>query len=179
MGKRKGAKMQAATVMVDNPLAMPVHEVRHRRGETVYRMPQVAVAMGQRDHDQLDAMYRRRQIGRALLMAGHLYQTTWETAHGLTGRSSSDLREHVDGGGLPIAGTTDERMRASDRLDGWNRRLGEEDTAIAKAYLIDKLTARQIADRSRRMMPGKAATTYYGHRVRSILWRLAEMMGYA
>jgi len=28
-------------------------------------------------------------------------------------------------------------------------------------------------------MPGKAATTYYGHRVRSILWRLAEMMGYA
>jgi len=170
--------MQAAidTVKVDNPLAMPVHEARHRRGETIYRPAQVEVAISQRDRDQIGAMYRRRQIGKALLQAGRLYQTTYETAHGLRGRSPSDLREHVDGGGLPMTGTTDAQMKASDDLDEWNARLGD-DRAVAEAFLIHKRSIREIADASTLMMPGKASTTFHGHLVRRVLARLAKAMG--
>lgn len=174
--------MQAAAafdlVKVDNPLAMPVHEARHHRGETVYRLPQVDVAISQRDRDQLGAMFRRRQIGKALLVAGRLYQTTFELAHGLRGRSSGDLREHVDGGRLPSTGTTDAQMKASDQLAAWNARLGD-DKALAEAFLIHKRSIREIADASRLMMPGKASTTFHGHLMRRVLARLSKAMGLA
>lgn len=176
---KKGKPMQhQATVNVDNPLALPVHEVRHIRGETVYRPSQVEVTVSQRDHDQLAAMYRRRQIGKSALQAGHLYQTTWETAHGLKGRSPSDLREYVDGGRLPRTGTTDAQMRASDRLETWNAALGY-DAAIAVAFLIYKRSVRDIADESRLMMPSKASTIFHGHLIRRILARLAHVMALA
>jgi hypothetical protein len=185
VSKGKGGKKEKlmalatfSTVAVDNPFAMPVHETRHRRGETIYRMPQVEVAISQRDRDQLGAMYRRRQIGKASLNAGRLYQTTYETAHGLRGRSPGDLREFVDGGRLPSTGTTDAQMRASDRLVFWDAHLGT-DAELIVAFLIHKCSTREIADSSTTMMPGKASTTFHGWLIRRILARLAKAMGLA
>lgn len=190
MSKRKAEKkMQAAaqTVMVPNPLREIVPQLRVIERELTYVEDKVRVEVSYRD-DPLGQMFRRGQLGdlnkpseeskaRAMLEAGRKFQSTWEAA-GSPLRSSGDIREHVDGGKGASDGITDARMAAGKLLAEWRRLLGKAGYDLVQAILIDKRTIREVAD-SGSMMPGKAATTYYGHAFRHQLSALAKAMGFS
>lgn len=165
------------TMAVPNPHGMVVPDIRRVRGETIYREDRVTVGRSLRD-DPFGQMHARRQVGTAQYRAGREYQATFEAAGVGRLRSPGDIREHVDGGQIASDGMTDQQLAAAKRLARWRYRLGKEGTALVDAVLIGKQTLRAIADNGR-PMPGKAATTYLGHRFRECLTTLAKDMGLA
>lgn len=170
--------MQAAaqTVMVPNPLRERVPQLRVIERELTYVEDRVRTERALRD-DPLGQMHQRRQIGESQYAAGREFQRAWEAA-GTPLRSSGDIREHVDGGKGASDGITDQRMAAGKLLAQWRIILGRDGYALVQSVLIDKHTIREVADAGS-MMPGKAATTYYGHAFRQQLSALARAMGFA
>lgn len=181
MAKKGKGKMQIATnvasVKVPDPSAFRVPDAPHARGVTSYAHPVVRRTVNLRD-DPLGLMHARKQIGPALYRAGREYQATREAMGIGTGRSSSDLREHVDGGQIASDGITDRQVIAAKKIEALRRRLGEDGYRLIEAVLIDKRSIREIADASP-MMSGKAATTFYGHLFRRQLAVLAKAWGFA
>lgn len=173
----KGKQMQhaTATIKVTDPMAFLVPDVQHNAGVTTYREPRISARVALRD-DPLGQMYARKQIGASLYRAGRTYQAAREAMGIGSGRSPSDLREHVDGGQIATDGITDAKVAAAKRIAAWRLLLGEDGYRLVEAVLIDKRSIRQVADASR-MMSGKAATTFYGHLFRRQLSALAKAMG--
>lgn len=172
--------MQTATITVENPDAVRRPFAVHAKGETTYREPRefrVSVARVLRD-DPIGQMHSRRQITDTQYHAAREYQETREAMGIGTGRSPSNLVEHVDGGQIASDGITDRQLRASKRIEAWRVRLGDAGYRLIEAVLIHKRTIREIADASP-MMSGKAATTFYGHMFRQQLDVLAKAMGRA
>jgi hypothetical protein len=170
--------MQAATatVMVPNPLRERVPQLRVIERELTYVEDRVRTARALRD-DPLGQMHQRRQIGDAQYQAGRKFQSTWEAA-GTPLRSSGNIIEHVDGGRTASDGITDKRIVAAKLLDAWRILLGRDGYHLVEAVLINKRTVRDVADTGA-MMPGKAATTYYGHSFRRQLLELDKAMGFS
>ena len=166
-----------ATVKVHDPSAFRVPDAPHVRGVTTYSKPMVRRTVNLRD-DPLGLMHARKQIGPALYRAGREYQAIREAMGIGTGRSPSDLREHVDGGQIATDGITDERLAAAKKIAALRSRLGDDGYRLLEAILIDKRTVREIADASS-MMSGKAATTFYGHLFRRQLAVAAKAWGFA
>ena len=161
---------------VPNPHGVRVPDLEERRGELVYIEQRITATRSLRD-DPLGQMHSRKQIGPAQYRAGREYQATREDQGIGRGRSSSELREHVDGGQIASDGVTEAKQKAARKVDRWKTLLGS-DWWVVEAVLIDKRTIRQIADASD-LMSGKAATTFYGHLFRRQLTMLARDMGFA
>lgn len=177
--RRKATPMDAMidTLAVPNPHGLRVPDLMRVRGEIAYHEDRVTAARSLRD-DPFGQMHARRQIGSAQYRAGREYQATFEAAGVGRLRSPGDIREHVDGGQIASDGMTDHQLAAAKRLARWRYRLGREGAALVDAVLIGKQTLRDIADEGS-AMPGKAATTYLGHRFRECLTTLARDMGFA
>ena len=187
--KRKAKPMQTATALSADtaPMMVPdpgedaryrrISASRHKDGVTSFREPLVQATRALRD-DPLGLMHARKQIGEAQYRAGREWQRTHEAAGVGRLRSSGDIREHVDGGQIASDGITDHQRQAIARLAAWDRALGAQGARLVAAVLADKRSIRDIADNSG-LMPGKAATTFMGHRFRECLSTLAKMMGYA
>lgn len=150
---------------------------RHKDGVTSFREPLVQATRALRD-DPLGLMHARKQIGEAQYRAGREWQRTHEAAGVGRLRSSGDIREPTDGGQIASDGITDHQRAALIRLNTWARALGTAGNRLVQAVLADKRSIREIADTGG-MMPGKAATTFTGHRFRECLSTLAKMMGFA
>ena len=168
-----------ASVSVRDPSAFRVPDVERQMGETVYREPRVPGIMVLRD-DPLGHMYHKGRheirLGRAQYMAGRKWQETYEAAGIGRVRSPSDIREHVDGGGIAHSGATDRQMRAHKLLKDYADTLGREGARLVEAVLADKCTLRQMAQR----IHGQASAAnikYVGRRFRECLSTLAKEMG--
>lgn len=169
-----------ATIMVPNPSVVrraASEDVTHFQGVTTFKPPpEEKVKVQRAQSDVVGLMYDRRQISEARYAAARRFQETWEKA-GAPFRSPGDIREFVDGGRGPTDGITDARQKAMRALMGYKALLGQEGLGIVVSVLIDKRTIRDVADRGF-MMPGKAATTYYGHLFQNQLSLLAKAMGF-
>ena len=168
-----------AIATVPNPHAMRKPFASHARGVTTYTEPKEArLKVVRSQSDVLGLMYDRRQIGDILEKTGREFQRIHEAA-GDHMRSSGDLREWVDGGRPPRDGVTDNQVKAMKLIIAWKRLLGEGGYDLLHAVLINNFSIRYYADHTLDMMPGKAATTFYGHSFRAHLTRLAKAMGYS
>lgn len=177
-----------ATIAVPDPSAFTVPDVHYERGlgapqivgpgegGVLTYIPQTVRREVNLRDDPFGQMYKRGTIGRAQYQAGRKFQSTWEAA-GTPLRSPGNIIEHVDGGRGASDGITDRRMAAGKDLALWRSELGRDGYSLIQAVLIDKRTIREVAD-SGAMMPGKAATTYYGHAFRRQLSLLAKVMGF-
>ena len=186
--KRKAKPMQTATALSADtaPMMVPdpgedaryrrIAASRHKDGVTSFREPLVQATRALRD-DPLGQMHARRQIGEAQYRAGREWQRVHEQAGVGRLRSSGDIREPVDGGQIANDGITDMQLAAMKKLAAWERRLGTAGNRIVVAVLAHKRSIRDVADTSG-LMPGKAATTFMGHRFRECLSTLAKAMGY-
>ena len=167
------------TVKVRDPSAFLVPELQHDKGETIYAEPTVFRSMSLRD-DPLGHMYHRGReeirLGRAQYMAGRKWQETYEAAGIGRVRSPSDIREHVDGGGIAHSGATDRQMRAHKLLKDYADTLGREGARLVEAILADKCTLRQMAMRLHNEASA-ANIKYVGRRFRECLDTLAKEMG--
>lgn len=175
--------MQPATdtiaVKVRDPSAFRVPDVEHKAGMTTYREPLVTQAMSLRD-DPLGHMYHKGReeirLGRAQYMAGRKWQETYEAAGIGRVRSPSDIREHVDGGGIAHSGATDRQMQAHKALHHYALILGKQGAELVEAILADKRTLRQMAMRLHNEASA-ANIKYVGRRFRECLSTLAKEMG--
>lgn len=178
---------QTPTLMVDNPLSLRVHDaVELPRGdsrvpELTYVYQKVRVERHLRD-DPLGQMHAkgRYPLGDTEYRAGRQYQATREAEGIGRGRSSSDLREWVDGG-LPVSdGLTDEKLRAAKLMAHYRRILtreyGENGYRIVEAVLIEKQTLARCA---LRFYGGASSANvkFVGRVFRECLSTLAREMG--
>lgn len=174
------------TIAVPNPHRELVPRLRHSRPsesgarELTYHEDRVTVQRSTRG-DLIGFMHSRGQLGEGTwgdvrYVAARRYQGAAETLAGGQ-RSSGDIRERVDGGHIASDGLTDARRDAARYLARWRARLGADGASLVDAVLIKGMTLRTIGDSGRAMMPGKAATTFLGHRLRECLTTLAKDMG--
>jgi hypothetical protein len=132
--------------------------------------------------DPLGHMYHRGReeirLGRAQYEAGRKWQRTYEMAGIGRVRSPSDIREHVDGGGIAHSGATDKQMQAHALLHHWRGVLGDRGAELVEAVLADKRTLRQMALKLHNEASA-ANIKYVGRRFRECLSTLAKEMGLA
>lgn len=157
---------------VDNPLYHPIMRPEQPAAITLLRTFR---------EDVLGQMFARKQLARGpddkgadRLAAGRRFQADHEAAGGHLG-SSGDLKDPVDGSPHYRDGITDRQLAGMKAHRRYREALGESGYRLCVAILIDKHTLRWAADNSG-LMPGKATTTFTGHRFRECLDTLARLM---
>ena len=168
--------MLQAETEVQNPHRIRVPDLKTVRGEHRYDEAKVTVRRALRD-DPLGWMHSRGQINEAQYQAGREYQATREAEGIGTGRSPSELREHVDGGHVASDGITDTKLRAAKRVAAWRSMLGEDGYQLAEAVLVENRQVKQCA-LSIYGSASPANRKYAGRRFRECLDALAKNMGF-
>lgn len=126
--------------------------------------------------DPLARMYVRSQIDSAQFTAGRHWQKMYDLCE-VGGASSIDpAKEAVDGGRLPEA-ITDEQMVAFRVLNGVQKALGEDGSALVRGVLGRGFMIAQIAEAWG--LNSRRETEYLGMRFRECLERMAVHWGYA
>ena len=171
-----------AFTMVDNPYAKTVPDLDERITysgvrELTYVPSKASPTRNLRD-DPLGQMHARGQhpLDDHLYRAGRQYQATREAEGIGRGRSSSDIREFVDGGRGPSDGLTDTRVKAAKQMAVFRTLLGEQGYRVVEAVLIEKQSLKQCA----RRFYGEASPAnvkFVGRIFRECLSTLAREMG--
>ncbi len=134
-----------------------------------------AVAMRSTKDDPLGKLHSRRQIDDAQYHAGREFQNDFEIAE--RGPCAIDPgKEAVDGGRMPEP-ITERQQQAVERLNGAQRRLGADGSALIHAILIRRQTCAQVAQS--RALTGEGWEKYFGKRFRECLDCLALFYGFA
>lgn len=188
MTKRKAQPMQATEIdIVRVKVADPDPDAGYRRREAMtvkhgvisFREPLVPAVVTLRD-DPLGHMYHRgrdgTRLGRAQYEAGLKWQRVYEAAGIGKLRSSGNIREPVDGGGIAHSGATDRQMQAHKLLARYRGILGAQGAIIVEDVLAEKRTLREVAQ-ARYGGVESATIKYVGRRFRECLSTLAKDMG--
>ncbi len=155
-------------IEIENPYFSPSAPAEQRRIKAVQSL---------RD-DPLGLMHSRKQVSDSQYRAGRRWQALW-AAKEVGGVRSIDLTQTpVDGSPMGFTGLSERQRQAMKEVEHLQDILGRDGYALVCGVLVDKHTIREIADAGSRM-PGKATTTYVGHRFRECLSTLAKAMGYA
>jgi hypothetical protein len=152
---------EVATVEVDDPLALQPRDK--------------IIALRSIRNDPLGRLHSHRQIDDAQLRGGREFQSDWEKAE-RGPRAVDTTREYVDGGTRrePI---TDAQRRAVSRLNGIERELGADGSALVHEVLILGMTMEQVGER--RGLRTQRWNDYFARRLRECLDRLALIYGFA
>ncbi len=154
---------QTDVIELPNPLYQRGHPAELRT---------VTLARALRD-DPLGRLHARRQIGLAQYRAGREWQETYEAAAiGHVG-SIDPSNEPVDGSPHHAGPNLDRITKATRKLAGWDRLLGQYGCIIVRWALAERMTAAQIAHAMR-----FGDEKFYGARLRECLDCLARDMGY-
>lgn len=171
--------MQAAslaTAYVPNPLRERVPQLRVIRRELTYIEDRIPAQATYRD-DPIGHMHRRRMLDDVRFRAARIYQAKSEAMGIGTGRSPSDIREHVDGGQIATDGIND-RMRDAARWMAHVRAMvGPDAHDVLEAVLIGKRRLREVE-----IAPGRApgkVSTLAGRVLRTALMQIAKSEGLA
>lgn len=133
------------------------------------------VAMRNTRRDPLAALHSRKQIDEAQYHAGRAFQNDFEIAE-RGPRAIDPSKEAVDGGRMPEP-ITEQQRKAVMRLNGAERRLGADGSALAHAILIKGLTCSKVA--TSRGLSGERWERYFAIRFRECLDCLALVYGFA
>lgn len=125
--------------------------------------------------DPLAALHSRKQISEEQYYGGRAYQRDFEAAE--RGPQAIDpTKEKVDGG-RPPEPLQDGQVKALESLKQAHRALGQSGAALAKGFLIDRLTIEQVCQS--RGLFGIREKLYIGRRIRECLNELAVIYGFA
>lgn len=125
--------------------------------------------------DPLARLHDRKQIDEAQYQAGREFQNDFETAE-RGPRAIDPSKEAVDGGQMPEP-ITEAQRKATKRLAGVNRELGQNGSALISAVLIGRVTIEKICDD--RGLKSERERLYIGRRFRECLDDLAKFYGFA
>lgn len=125
--------------------------------------------------DPLARLHDRGQIDEAQYQGGRAFQHDFEIAE--RGPQAIDpSKEYVDGGRLPEP-ITERQRKAVVRLNGAERKLGADGSAIAHDVLIKGYTISKVAQS--RGLQGERWEKYFGLRFRECLETLAVVYNFA
>jgi hypothetical protein len=152
---------QVASIEIDDPMGLGPGD-------------KITTVRSLRD-DPLARLHDRGFIDEAQYQGGRSFQNDFETAE--RGPQAIDpSKEYVDGGKLPEP-ITERQRRAVMRLNGAERQLGADGSALTHDVLIKGLTLEAVAQS--RGLVGERWRKYFGTRFRECLDRLAVVYGFA
>jgi hypothetical protein len=152
---------EVAAVEVDDPLGL-------EPGDKIVTLRSI-------HNDPLGRLHSHHQIDEAQYQGGRAFQNDWEKAE--RGPQAVDPgREYVDGGQMrePI---TERQRKAVLRLNGAERELGADGSALVHEVLILGMIMEQIGQR--RGLRSQRWIDYFARRFQECLDRLALIYGFA
>ena len=152
---------QVTSIEVDDPMALEPGD-------------KIVTVRSLRD-DPLARLHDRGQIDEAQYQGGRAFQHDFEIAE--RGPQAIDpSKEYVDGGRLPEP-ITEQQRKAVVRLNGAERRLGADGSALTHDVLIKGMSLSRIAQT--RGLQGERWEKYFGLRFRECLNTLAVVYNFA
>jgi hypothetical protein len=126
-------------------------------------------------NDPLADLHARKSIDEAQYQAGRAFQHDFETAE--RGPKAIDpSKEAVDGGLMPEP-ITEAQQKAAKRLNGAERMLGQNGSALVHDVLIHGMSIKQLC--IARKVSSETAMKYLGKRFRECLDCLALVYGFS